>query len=339
MKKLSVIYVIVLLGTVRLSAQSVASNSIDYINSKYYTKVAEAQYSYLKDDKREAYNILTEIEQTIPLLDIPGIYEMEMFVELSLLYKNYTKAYQYINKLISDYGYKIKDFMDFKNFRLLKRKDFYEAKALIQAENEFIPDTIISVQLQRMHDNDQYYRTLPAKDCNVGIEELQYINNSNKYWVQYDSIDRINYAELTEIIRKDGYPLSKTKKYDRVQRGLVYTNLSTMTMHISDSANIEEMKAILLENIRMGDCYPDLFACLVDRNCLSKGKCYIYGMYDNISSNQICDIQNLDKRRSEIGLPSYKLGCEIQKLILRKMAIRRDMPKIMYEILEKDCDF
>jgi hypothetical protein len=130
--------------TMPLFSQYLQNSKIDYINSRYYTKVAEAEYAYLKGEKKQAYDTLLKIEKTIPLINqtwrvmYPEIQQnkstMYMFVELSLLNKNYVKAYQYITKLITQYGYKISEFESMINFDKMRKQNFYNVDSLIRAK-------------------------------------------------------------------------------------------------------------------------------------------------------------------------------------------------------------
>ena len=89
------------------------------------------------------------------------------------------------------------------------------------------------------------------------------------------------------------------------------------------------MKGILLEYIRNGDCYPDILAELIDKNCILYGRPLVYGQ---LGDEGIYDIQNLDKRRAAIGLPPKKLICEILKL----QAMQHPVPPELLKTLPQE---
>ncbi|MDR0619405.1 MAG: hypothetical protein LBG17_05850 [Bacteroidales bacterium] len=312
-----------------LFSQSTSNNNYNYINSAYYTKIAWAQLDYLKGNYNNAYDTLTIVESIIPLLNSPEYIEMRIFAELSLKYKNYEKAYEYIRILISDYGYKLNDFDDYKNIKKLRRQKFYNSENLALLEKEFCPDTVLVNEMEAMLKNDQFFRILPTRKDTFPQEQCS-IEWQHPYSKQFDSIDSINYVKLIKIIHEKGFPLSKHIKYTQSQQTDVFISLLIVITHISDSANVEKMKQILLENIKTGNCPPVMLANMIDRQCLSKRTKFIYGMYDNLTLQDIFDINNLDRRRAKIGLPPHKLSCEIRKFSLSKS---------FHKKTKLECDF
>jgi hypothetical protein len=231
---------------------------------------------------------------------------MRLFVELSLRYKNYEKAYKYIQILMSDYGYNLDDFDDFKNIKKLRKQKFYDSEYLASLEKNFCPDTILANEIDMMIKDDQFFRTLPTYIDTFPQAQCD-PEWRHPYSKQFDSIDSINYVKLIKIIHEKGFPLSKHIKYTQMQRMYVFGNLLPIIMHINDSVNVEEIKQILLENIKRGDCSPLMLGSLIDRLCLSKRTLFVYGTYDGIKREDIFDIDNLDKRRAAIGLPPREL--------------------------------
>jgi hypothetical protein len=322
---------------------------MDYINSGYYIKIAEAEYAYLKGEKKRAYDTLLKIETVAPLINIQtetvSDGDIQRFVELSLLYKNYPKAYEYIYKLIDNHGYKINDFEKFNNFKKLQKKKFYNADALMQVEKNFMPDTALWQQIMKIFEADQYYKNLLAESScwiqNGMVGVLRNDSLCNYYATLNDSIDNYNYYKLLNIIETKGYPLSKHIKYTWKQRQDVESVLGTMSLHITDSFCVEKMKNIFLKNIKTGDCPPFFLANLIDQQCRLSGKPFIYGIFSLITSSQIYDVENLDKRRAEIGLPSHKLLCEMRKIRMSNPSkeFLESLPEILRKAFEADCDF
>ena len=206
MKKQLIIVSFVTLYTSALCAQpfvkTETSDNVDYINSGYHTKIAEAEYAYLKGEKKRAYDTLRKIERIIPLTEYK---EMQWFVELSLFYENYPKAYQYIYKQIDYNGLKISDFEEFENFKKLKKKKIYNADTLMRIENNFVADTALWLQLNKMLEFDKYRRIFMGREC--GMNTYKSVDDSLcclYYAEQLYFIDSINYYQLLDIIEKRG---------------------------------------------------------------------------------------------------------------------------------------
>jgi hypothetical protein len=324
---------LVILCAIILWMQSFATEiigSVNYISCGYYIKVAEAEHAYLKGEKKLVYDTLQKTEKTIPLINEK---EMLWFVELSLFYNNYPKAYEYIYKLIDNHGYKISDFERLENFQKLKKKKFYDANVLIQSEKNFVADTVLWQQLNKMIEYDQSARVLMGNDCYKKDRDslccLYYIE-------QLNYIDSVNYYQLLDIIEKKGFPSSKNIKYSLLQRQDVEWALGTLIIHMANTPSyVEKMKSILLNCVKKGDCHPSFIAMLIDKQCLIYRQPCIYGYL----CDDPVDLPNLDKRRTEIGLPSRKLLCETLRFKSISPELLKTLPENVQEAVKAPCIF
>ncbi|MDR2651500.1 MAG: hypothetical protein LBC68_04190 [Prevotellaceae bacterium] len=325
------LFTLVLIFASALHLQSSEPVKYDYLSSNYYIRMANATLDYLKGNYKCAYDTLICLENDIPLLNTPEYDEMRTFLELSLMYENYDKAYKYLIVLIEDYGYKAKFFNDFKNIKKLRKQKIYDSKKIKYLEKNFVSDTAIVHTIEAMREREQFFRRLPIKTDTFPKLQCGDTSWRHPYAKQFDSIDKINYKILIQLIHQNGFPLSKNMKYMFMDRITVYRCIMPILMHINDSSWFEEMKSVLIENIRNGDCPPQLLGNMVDRHYLSTKK-FIYGIYNNTSKEQIFDLPNLDKRRAEIGLPPHKVKCEIENLFHKKYFSQSN-------ISVENCDF
>lgn len=217
----------------------------DYIGSRYYTRVAEAEFAYLQEDHAEAYRILLDLEAEVPLLNNLITYEMPMLVELCLRYGNYEKAYAYISSLVIDHGFSVGFFVDYENFDQLKRKPFYDSSALAKAEADFVTDSVLVQEMWELLRKDI--------DCRSSLENP--FSDSSMAAFRY--VDSCNFYRLKELMAQYGFPLAQNKRFTLRQRNTVFVALSTLCMHLVDSAYMAFLTPILYQNIKSGDCPPD----------------------------------------------------------------------------------
>ena len=294
----------------------------DYIGSRYYTRVAEAQLAYLQNDHAEAYRILLDLEAEIPLLNNLESYEIPMLVELCLRYGDYEKAYAYIKSLVTDHGFSVGFFVDYENFDQLKRKPFYDSSALAKAEADFVTDSVLVQKMLILFQRDTAYR------------------NSLNGWPLSDSemvglrrVDSCNFYDFKEILSEYGFPLAQSKRFSLQQRSVVSASLSAMCMHLVDSAYMAFLTPILYQNIKSGDCPPDFLGNIFDSKARADS-CFSYGMYVNVGKEMICDVEHLDERRAAIGLPPHRLSCQITRVVLEKFNPNDTVSLSMFK-----CDF
>lgn len=279
----------------------------DYIESRYYTRVAEARLAYLQEDYAEAYRILLDLEAEIPLLNNLESYEMPMLMELCLRYGDYEKAYAYIKSLITDHGFDVGYFKENENFDILKRQPFYDSSALAKAEASFISaDSVLEQEMGKLLWKDIACRSsleYPLSDSAIAA---------------YRHVDSCNFYRLKELMAQYGFPLAQNRRFTLQQRDRVFVALSTLCMHLVDSAYMAFLTPILYQNIKSGDCPPEFLGNMFDSKA-REDSCFSYGMYVNVGKEMICDVEHLDERRAAIGLPPHRLSCQITRDGLEKL--------------------
>ena len=277
----------------------------DYIESRYYTRVAEAQLAYLQNDPAEAYRILLDLEAEIPLLNNLESYEMPMLVELCLRYGDYEKAYAYIKSLVTNHGFTVGDFNKNENFDILKRQSFYDSATLAKAEENFVTDSVLVQEMWELLRKDIACRSsLENPFSDSAIAAFRYVDSCNFY-------------RLKELMTQYGFPLAQNRRFTHRQRNTVFVAFSTLCMHLVDSAYMAFLTPILYQNIKSGDCPPDFLGGMFDSKARADS-CFSYGMYVNVGKEMICDVEHLDERRAEIGLPPHRLSCQITRIVLEK---------------------
>ncbi len=321
MQKLVFILFPLLLVCFLMAATPNTETPPDYIGSRYYTHVAEAQLAYLQDDYAEAYRILLDLETEIPLLNNLESYEMPMLVELCLRYGDYEKAYAYIGSLVTDHGFSVEMFKDYENFDILKRQSFYDSSALAKAEADFVTDSVLEQEMWELLQKDIACRSSLKHPLNdSAIAKLRYVDSCTFY-------------RFKELLAQYGFPLAQNKRFNVAQRSRVFTALSPLLLHWIDSVYMEFLTPIVYQCVKNGDCPPELFGGMFDSKARAEG-CFPYGTYINTGKEMICDVEHLDERRAEIGLPPHRLSCQISMLLLKKQTPNDTATLSMF-----NCDF
>ncbi|MCM1554494.1 MAG: hypothetical protein NC048_03265 [Bacteroides sp.] len=303
----------------------------DYIESRYYTRVAEAQYAFIQENYRQAYEILSQLEKEIPLLNNVGTEyseEIPLYIKLCLRFDEYGKAYRYMRLLVGEHGYPAHSFDAYFNIEHLKQEPYYDSLELLRLEAAFQPDTALYILLKEMGNRDYDVRiSLPNNRDDLTEED----------GIRMRRVDSINYALMREIISEKGFPLAQHQRFTLKQRRKVDENVVVMLMHFLDSNQMEYFIPLLEENVRRGDCPPTLLACHLESSG-RMGPCFPYGMYMNLKKEWICDFEHLDDRRLSIGLPPHKLCCEIRHLQTMKDP-NKDTSDFYTKIKMQECEF
>ncbi|MCM1531543.1 MAG: hypothetical protein NC048_02230 [Bacteroides sp.] len=293
----------------------------DYIESRYYTRVAEAQLAYLQDDYAEAYRILLDLEAEIPLLNNLESYEMPMLVELCLRYGDYEKAYAYMKSLVADHGFPIDNFKDYENLDILKRQPFYDSSTLARSESDFVTDSVWVEEMGELLRKDIACRSSLAYPF------------SDSVIAAFRYVDSCNFYRLKELMIQHGFPLAQNKRFTLQQRTTVFVALSTLCVHLVDSAYMAFLTPILYQNIKSGDCPPEFLGAMFDSKARADS-CFLFGTYVDVRKDMICDVEHLDERRAEIGLPPHRLSCQLALAFFQKSNSNDTTALSMF-----NCDF
>lgn len=125
-------------------------------------------------------------------------------------------------------------------------------------------------------------------------------------------LDSINEVKLRWIFDKNRFPKESLFRYKPFE----YVDIHTMLLHTSDSIRINYFLPQIKKMIKNGSCDPKVYATLYDQYYLYNGMPQIYGTYKN-SDREISehiDIEQLEKNRISIGLPSLKSDAILHEL-------------------------
>lgn len=288
---LFILFSLVFLGCIT----SMNDLACDYIQSGYYNLIYEADIAYLSGDKEVAYKKIKEAEALCKLIEQPIYYEISRYIELLCKQNKFNKATYYITILVREYGYSIVSFEQKDYFQILcVHIDWDELKTTLTRLNEEFysqVDTNLVKELKNMCKEDQAIR----KEWNAAhtAENLQKMNKT----------DSINEIRIKEIFDQYGYPNERLIGHNNT---LFWPGINTMLMHFQDTVYFPKM---LLQFIKNGLCPPTVLGDFIDSQCRIKTNKnrFIYGIYNNVTDDEIWDIGNLDKRRQAIGMSTMEM--------------------------------
>lgn len=265
----------------------------DYIKH-YYQLVYQAQINYMQNDFDKAYKFLKQAEQNCELLNQMGIYEINMLAELSLKKGLDKDVLFYVEKSLRQ-GFTIDYFEKYPNFEgITEVKGWEELKA----------------KSQQIYDN--WYSNLNLdlrNELAKMIEEDQRVRKGkSQYNDEMREVDDYNEKRFKEILAEFGYPNEQIIGNSNIDEK--DTDVSIFTFHIKD---IEYFKPLFLEYVRCGKVPADIYAGLIDSHDRRRGV-FTYGIYGNVTPEQIEDFENLDERRINAGLRPYEMELLYKKL-------------------------
>ncbi len=263
----------------------------DYIE-EYYQTVYQAEIAYLKQDFQKAFRLLKEAESRCELLNQSVINETEMLAELYIRLDKPEGAFPYLYKLLEK-GHSFSSIDNNEIFDVLKATPDWEKlkREVPVIENEFKEN--INVELRKE------LLAMRVEDQRVSIDGFDSAVSSKTHGIHQERIKK--------IFIQYGYPNS-----DLVGHG--YFNerpdIGLMLMHFKDTT---WFKPRLLNYIRKGEAPANVLANMIDRRRVNTNE-YTYGIYNNTDSSEIKNFQDLDRRRLNVGLRSYSMQKEYEKL-------------------------
>jgi hypothetical protein len=301
-------------------------HNCNYIENGYYQLIYEADIAYLSGNRFLAYEKIKEAESKCPLIEQPMYYEIRRYVDLLIENNQFEKALEYIAVLVKDYGYQI-SFVEGQNyFQKLKQNTDWEKErtrllALSDVFNQKLNCYLVDL-LDTMEINDQQIRKQHPFPNRKNQEEI------DKLVAAYDSVDFVNEKLLKNIFEKYGYPNIKMLGFPN-QR--ISGSVGTMLMHFRNSSDSAYFKSKLLEFIEKGECPPIVLSSFVDSYSLSDTTRlkYTYGIYTG-ELYRVKDIENLNKRRLSIGMPT------VRQAYLRDSLVKANIPFLREILTEND---
>lgn len=284
--------ILVFLTSVKVFAQA-DDCKCDYIKD-YYQLVYQAEISYMQNDFDKAYELLKQAEQNCELLNQQGIYEINILAELSLKKGLEKEALFYVEKALHQ-GFTIdyfENYFDFEEITEIKGwKELKEKSQKIYDEWYSKLNLYLRSELAQMISEDQ--RVRQGKD---------------HYDDEMREVDDYNEKRFKEILAEFGYPNEQIIGNYNIDKK--DADVSIFTYHIKD---IGYFKPLFLEYVRCGKAPADLYANLIDSHDRRRGM-FTYGIYQNVTPDEIEDFENLDKKRINAGLRPYEMELTYRKL-------------------------
>jgi hypothetical protein len=187
-----------------------------------------------------------------------------------------------------------------------------------------------------MYIDDQLYRSGSKKELRnkviqydtIKIDSIIKVISRKGFYFQKE-YDKKNAIKLTSIISKYGFPEEKIIGFSEEKKDYqdTWTPVGLITIH---SFWIKEtndtLKKLLFQEVKKGNCLPDLYAYSVDYFETSKSPFQIYGTGNVIKFSippfhvsPVRDPSNLNLRRAEVGLEPIENYWRKHKLVKRKI--------------------
>ncbi len=277
-------FTILLLVNANCNNSNRLSNDTNYI--PYYLKVYEADSLYITENYEQSFKILDSLFKKHEPLNQPGIYEMNTYVKLAYLTKNYKKIEPVFSSLFETWGYKPEYLkydslmnLAFQNTNLTTKEILSLNEKYKQNVNLELKDSLI--EMQRL---DQLYR---GKDRDKEIK-------------REDSIDLIHKKLIFRWLENEELPDGRIIDS--------YVSFGIFFNHISDDVSAEEDKFIknkLLKAIKKGKAQPDNLLMYLERQFYDrKEKQSPFGSFNFLQVP--IDTITVNKNRKDIGLPSLQ---------------------------------
>ena len=310
MRKLFLFSVLFLLFSFFSAVKGENEIAHDYIASGYFQLIYKADIAYLEGNYDLAFALLQEAEKRVPLINQRVYREIELYIWLLTKNGQYDKAIYYMEHLAVNYGqhpfgitFRFYNNPDVKNRFIENNPDFFETTLLEiweKSESFYTPGRLELIQLlTEMTYNDQRVRTLSEGQEVLDFEKM----------LQADSINKVKFLEIVE---KYGFPNERLLGSRDFR---LHTGIDAMIVHFSDDKEIQEL---LLHFVRMGKASPSLYGFFVDRRMAHQRKQRIFGAATNVTDDRIYDVENVDKRRLAIGMPTREQERRRRELIAER---------------------
>ncbi|MDR1198013.1 MAG: hypothetical protein LBK94_03220 [Prevotellaceae bacterium] len=299
-----------------LTGQSEHKSKCDYIASGYYQLVYEAEIAYLEGNDSLAFAKLQEAEKRCPLINQPTSKEIELYCRLLMKNRQFDKAIAYMDTLANKYGtFPVNVLIDIGQNDILSKELLKE-----------IPDFYLS-EMPRLLQESEWYYYLPQRNfiidtltdiCAIDQNVRKERNLDSVNWDKMKETDILNYKRLFQLIDKFGFPNTKLYGCANVK---MQERLGALLMHITDHKDIADT---ILQFVREGQCEPGFYGIVIDRKILPKslmenGKpMYLYAGFSNITDDEIIDIEQVDERRTAIGMPTREMERKKIELLTKR---------------------
>lgn len=282
----AIIAMILITGSCR---SKVVSHSNDFkIISKnyvpYFLTIEKAKKYYRKNEFDKSFHLLDSLFNIYEPVNTFSFDELELYCELAIKNSKTEKLNEYVEILVSDYGYDLANNKD-SLWILIKKASKFSDDDLTKKYNIF---------LSEINQN--------LRDSIVQIfkedQDVRKTRNSAKI----DSLDRINEFKTIAIIKKYGYPSIKLIGGHPKDELLSPATMSVLLKHISYE-NVKQIQPLLLEEIKNGKCPPFVYANMLDvRKIVAKEETE-FEYFGTIKNVHPADTIATNIARENIGLP------------------------------------
>lgn len=266
----------------------------------YYQLIYKGQLNYLQENYDSAFVYLKQAEANCPLLGNSWTDEIGMLAEISVRKQDFDGAAEYMEMKMKN-GFKFEYFEDDETFQPMFETEQWN-------------------QLKQKSDEiyEKWYSNLNLDLRNELIQMLKDDQEVRKQPIDFDEmkrVDSINIQKLKEIFRDYDYPgVNLIGNYMIDHQN---ADPDTFALHIYGDEQ-KYFEPLFYEFVKCGkSTYPFLYASLIDSNDRPRG-IFTYGVYSNLTDEQIDDFENLNQRRISVGLAPIEVHREIQRLIRLK---------------------
>uniref|UniRef100_UPI001C5493C4 hypothetical protein n=1 Tax=Winogradskyella pacifica TaxID=664642 RepID=UPI001C5493C4 len=250
-------------------------------NKNDFEKYSELEQKAMLEFKDKEYDkALTNFERAIDLKPTEDVSIYFYATASALNAKNKNKAKELLISSIHNTNASKDYFLNFNEFN-----NFRNEKLFLEIENDY--ESHISEFYNKLK-HPKIYREVDSL-----MELDQEIRNNGTDWNEVSRIDSLNIKRLIDI----------TKEYGWQKKGWLVLWHQRGT-YGQDNYVWNFFKPYIDEQIVKGNMKKDFWAMFEEEKSITKNKEQIYGLYWNqFDQFPILDIENVDKRRSEFGLP------------------------------------
>ncbi|WP_255069038.1 hypothetical protein [Lacihabitans sp. LS3-19] len=309
----------------------------DYINN-YYPYIYDAEINFLNKKYNESFlnysKAFSNEEGLRPNLMNAAVVAIKV--------KNYEQAIIWLKKAV-EYGATIKSIEKLKNIRNLKKSklwaSFVQEYPTLRDYHLKGINKIYQEAINRMKHDDQLYRTGKYKKLRHQVVK----NDTIKGWqgnpdiikkitgfeIQ-KQIDNKNILELLELIEKYGFPSEKTIGVQSIKKDYQdpWLGAGLIIIHGFYIKDIKDKLFItLLNQIKIGNCYPQLLGYAYDYSNLTQFQKYGTGNTIKFSFPPFhvlpySNIISLNKDRESIGIEPLENYQRKNRYLINKKSIK-----------------
>ncbi|MEO5776233.1 MAG: hypothetical protein ABIQ27_04970 [Flavobacterium sp.] len=265
---------------------------VDYI--PYYLEVHKADSLYLINDFEKSYKLLDSLFKIYKPLNTDTYVEYGIYVNSAVMSGNIENIEEKVRYGYSNFGAITPRHRD---WIAIDNKVFMAAKLAKVELDKLIKDyqgklnLDLRKSLVKMYNDDQNVRN--GKNSSTELQEF---------------VDDINKIKLDSIFYKYSYPgnslIGTNNAFHEISD---YVKIDFFFLHQPNEFK-DKYLPIILDNLKKGNCEPDVYAIIYDRKMIELGNKQYYGSYTCPDGN-VCPLSNvikIDSIRKSIGLPSIQ---------------------------------